>query len=363
LKTFQTVMACLVLAGVVLAQSNSSGPSLTARPASPAPSAAAAGETSSVASDAAVITVLGMCDKPAGSSAPTADCKTVITRAEFEKAVNAVQPNMPDAAKKQFANRYVVALYLAGKAHELGLDKGPDFEEKMYLARLQILASLGSAQIHQDAAKVTDADVEAYYHDHISDYKTISYERLYVPKQKRVEPSTQNANDPDSQKKREASQAEMKAEAEKLRTRAAAGEDFSKLQQEAYDFGGYAQIKASNPRVDKVRKAGIPPADASIFELKVGEVSQVFGDPGGFVIYKVEAIEEVPVASVHDEISRALASGREKGAIESLQNSTKLDDAYFAPAVAMPTPPTMRDPGEVAPSTAPSSPTSAPGKK
>ena len=360
MKTFQTVLAGLALAGAVLAQE--SIPVGAQMVTSPTPAPMAPTTPANVAPDAAVITVQGMCEKPAASAATT-DCKTVITRAEFEKAINAVQPNMPDAAKKQFANRYVVALYLAEKAHELGLDQGPEFDEKMYLARLQILASLGSAHVHQDAAKVTDTDVETYYHAHIADYKTISYERLYVPKQKKVDPATQTANDPDLQKKREASQAEMKAEAEKLRARAATGEDFSKLQQEAYDFGGYTQMKASSPRVDKVGKGGIPPADASIFELKVGDVSQVFADPAGFVVYKIEAVEDVPVVGVHDEISRKLASDRERGAIESLQNSTKLDDAYFAPPVATPAPapPTMRNPGETAP--VPPSPNSAPGKK
>jgi len=362
-------VAWLLLAGVALAQSNSSGPSLKARPASPtqaqgssastsaAPGAAASSETSAVAPDAAVITIQGLCEKPGGSSATPADCKTVITRGEFEKVVNAVQPNMPAAAKKQFANRYVAALYLAEKAHELGLDKGPAFDEKMYIARLQILASLGGEQVHQEAAKVTDGEIETYYHDHIADYKTISYELLKVPKQKQVDPSTQKPGDPDAQKKREAAEAEMKAEADKLRARAAAGEDFAKLQQEAYDFGGYTQIKGSPARMDKVRRAGIPPADASIFELKVGDVSQVFNDPSGFVVYKMEAAEDVPVATVHDEISRKLASDREKGAIESLQNSTKLDDSYFA-TPAPPAPPTLRNPGE-----APSAPTPPPGKK
>lgn len=363
MKTFQTVLACLVLAGVGIAQSNSAGPSLTPRTASPAADTAAAAATSSVAPDAAVITVQGLCDKPAGSSASAANCKTVITRAEFEKAVNAIQPNMPDAGKRQLATGYVTALFFAQKAHEAGLDHGPDFDEKLYLTRLQLLATLGRGQVHKDAANVTDAEVEAYYHDHILDYKTISFERLYIPKLKKMDPAAQNVNDPDLQKTREASQADMKAEADKLRVRAAAGEDFSKLQQEAYDFGGYTQIKASNPKVDKVRKTGIPPADASVFELKVGEVSQVFTDPGGFVIYKVEAIEDVPAASVHDEISRVLATGREKGAIESLQNATKLDDAYFTPPAAPPTaaPPTLRGLGDGAPT--PSSPTSAPGKK
>lgn len=353
MKTFQTVLACLVLAGVVLAQSNLS-----------APGAPAAGPTSSVAPDAPVITVQGLCDKTAGNTT-AADCKTVITRAEFEKLMNAIQPNLPDAAKRQLANGYVQGLFLAEKAHEAGLDRGPDFDEKLVLMRLRLVATLGQGQVHKEAANVPDAEIEAYYHDHISDYKTISYERLNVPKQKKVDPATEKANDPDLQKKREASQAEMKAEADKLRARAAAGEDFSKLQQEAYDFGGYTQMKASNPRVDKVRKGAILTADASIFELKPGDVSQVFADPGGFAIYKVDAVEDLPVASVHDEISRVLANERENSWKQSLEKSTKLDDAYFAPPVAMPTPapPTLRNPGEAAPMPAPASPTPAPGKK
>jgi parvulin-like peptidyl-prolyl isomerase len=171
-----------------------------------------------------------------------------------------------------------------------------------------------------------------------------------------LDPASQKPGDPDLQKKREASETEMKAEADKLRARAATGEDFAKLQQEAYDFAGYTQIKASNPRVDKARKDRIPPADASIFELKVGDVSQVFSGPSGFVVYKVDAIEDLPVASVHDEISRKLASDREKGQIETVQSSTNLDDAYFGtPAPAAP--PTLRNPGEAAPAPAP-----APGK-
>ena len=365
----RTAAICLLLAGAAVAQSTPSAPVLKPRPTSapqvqtspaatpPAAASATAGETSSVAPDAPVITVQGLCQRPGGSSATPADCKTVITRAEFEKVANAVQPNMPPAAKKQFASRYVAALYLAEKAHELGLDKGSDFDQRMYVARLQVLASLGGEQVHKQATNVSDGEIETYYHDHISDFKTISFERIRVPKQKQVDASSQKPNDPDLQKKREASQAEMKAEADKLRARAANGEDFAKLQQEAYDFGGYNQIKGSNPRGDKVRKAGVLPADASIFELKSGEVSQVFNDPSEFVVYKVEAVEDMPLATVHDEISRKLATDREKGALESLQNSTKLDDAYFA-TPAPPAPPTLRNPGEAAPA-----PTPTPGKK
>jgi parvulin-like peptidyl-prolyl isomerase len=154
------------------------------------------------------------------------------------------------------------------------------------------------------------------------------------------------------QKKREESEAEMKAEADKLRARAAGQEDFAKLQQEAYDFGGYTQMKASNTRVEKARKASIPSTDVSIFELKVGEVSQVFTGPSGFVVYKVLALEDIPLASVREEISRKLAGEREKGQIESWQNSTKLDETYFATPAA-PAPPTLKGLGGDQPANTP----------
>lgn len=296
------------------------------------------------AADAPVVTIQGLCEKPAGSSATSSDCKTVITRAEFEKTVNAVQANMPAAARKQFVNRYVLVLVLAEKAHELGLDQGPQFDEVMYIARLQNLARLAGERIQKDAAQVSDSEIEEYYRAHSADFKTISFERLFVPKQKQMDSPAQKANDPEMQKKREESEAAMKEEADKLRARAAAGEDFAKLQQEAYAFANY-KLKAPSPRMDKVRKAGVPAGDVSIFDLKKGEVSQVFNGPAGFTVYKVDELQELPLAGARDEIMHALQNEKTKSAFESVQNSTKttLDESYFA----TPAPPSLKNPSEL----------------
>ena len=103
-------------------------------------------------------------------------------------------------------------------------------------------------------------------------------------------------------------------------------------------------------------KSGIPPADASIFELKAGDVSQVFTDAAGFMIYKIVEVKDLPVASVHDEIARTLQAQKMKNSFEALQNSAKPDyaEAYFA----TPAPPTLRNPGET-----PAQNTPPPGKK
>jgi len=82
-------------------------------------------EASKVAPDAPVVTINGVCENASADKASDPNCKTVITRAEFEKILDAVQPNMPSRVRRQFAMRYASALAMAEKAQELGLDKGP----------------------------------------------------------------------------------------------------------------------------------------------------------------------------------------------------------------------------------------------
>jgi hypothetical protein len=297
---------------------------------------------SNVAPDAPVITIQGLCERPPNSNATPVDCSTVITRADFEKLVNAVQPNMSPASRKPFATRYVTILLLAEKAHEMGLDKTPEFDEQMYIARLQLLARQAGEKMQRDAANVPDSQISDYYQQHATDYKTISFERIFVPKQKQVD-AAGKPNELHPAKANDTSEAEMKDEADKLRARAAAGEDPTKLQQEANDFSGN-KTKVTNVKVENMRKTSIPPTDAAIFDLKAGEVSQVFSDPTGYRIYKVTEVKELPLASVHDEIARAAQGQNIKSSFDSLENSAKttFDNTYFA----TPAPPSLRNPGE-----------------
>ena len=338
MKSFVNVVACLLLAATAAAQSNPQTPALKTRPSTqnelPVP------DNPSITPDTPVITIQGLCEKPAGSSATPSDCKTVVTRADFEKVA---PPNLPGPQKKRVADQFVQALLLAEKAHEAGQDKGPEYEKQMYIFRLKLLASLAYQELQKEVSSVSDAEIQDYYDKHKGDYKSISFDRLYVPKQKAVQSSADKPDTAELQKKREASEAEMKAEADKLRARAAAGEDFKKLQQEAYDVADVKQTAQSTKQED-VRKSGVLASDASIFELKQGDVSQVFNDPAGFMVYKIEGVKDLPMASVHDEIARMVQADKLKNAMDTMTGSVKttLDDAYFA----TPAPPTLRNPGE-----------------
>jgi hypothetical protein len=352
LKSVLFGVVCLMLATTALGQTTKPAPTLKPRPSE-------SNELipgSNVAPDAPVITIQGLCERPPNSNAAPVDCSTVITRADFEKLVSAVQPNMPAANRKPFATRYVTILLLAEKAHEMGLDKTPEFDEQMYIARLQLLARQAGEKMQRDAANVPDSQISDYYQQHANDYKTISFERIYLPKQKQVE-TDGKPNELHPAKADDASEAQMKDEADKLRARAAAGEDPTKLQQEANDFAGN-KTKVTNVKVENMRKTSIPPTDAAIFDLKAGEVSQVFSDATGYRIYKVTEIKELPLASVHDEIARAIQGQNMKSEFESVENSAKTtyDSSYFSAPAA----PSLRNPGETP---APQSKTPPPGKK
>ena len=95
----------------------------------------------------------------------------------------------------------------------------------------------------------------------------------------------------------------------------------------------------------KVRRTGLPPAHAEVFDLKVGEASKVISDNGGHYIYKVVSKEVLPLEQVKEEIHNKLKSERLKEMMDKYTNSFTAipNEEYFGPAAAAgPQPPNMR---------------------
>ena len=336
---------------------------------SPAEGAAQEAEASKVPPDAPVITIKGVCDQSA-SKTPALECRTVITRAQFEQVVEAVQPNMPARVRRQFATRYANALAMSKKAEEMGLDKGPSYEEHMKLARIQVLATEFNKAMQEKAADISDKEIEDYYNNNKDKFEQIEANRIYIPKAQ--QPPAEEEKDKDKklseeeQKKRtEASEKTMKDEADKLRARAAAGEDFSKLQAEAYQVAGLKSA-APNTSMGKMRRNMLPPAQQSVMEMKPGEISPVISDQSGYFIYKLISKDTVPVDQAREEIKGTLRSERLQEEMKSVQESAtpELDEAYFGPeAPRGPAPPRGPLPPGAPGATPPAKPGGPPGTK
>ena len=265
--------------------------------------------------DAPVVTLDGFCEKPA-AGASAADCKTVITKEQFEKLSQALQPNMPMNTKRQLAVAMARARVLSKAATEQGLENTPQGKQILSFTREQALGQMLLMHIQQEAANVPQDEVQKYYKDHTAEFTQANLKRIFIPK------STASGKAPDP--------AEIKTFAEQIRARAAAGEDFDKLQKEAYEHTG---IKTEAPPTEtkNMHKDNLPPAQASVFDLKPDEMSQLIDEPGGFYIYKMESKTEAPLEQVAPQIKQTIERQTVQQQMESLTKTIKpvMNPAYF----------------------------------
>ena len=328
----------LLLTSLVCAQSQQA-PSPAVAPA--AGSQAAPAEPK-VGPDDIIITLKGFCSD---SSAQGDACKTTITRAQFEKLADTLQPGMSPAMRRQLATAYSRMLTMSSAAEGRGLDKTPHFDEAMHFARMQILAQELSKSLQAEAGKVTDEEIQDYYQKNSANFEQATLIRLFVPHTKRVAAAPPvkpgvaaksaaakpAAKPSDSDAEEKAGAEAMKKEADLLRARAVKGEDPDKLEKEAFVAGGLLGTPPPT-RMDKVRRPSLPMDHQKILDMKPGEVSEVISDPSGNYIYKMVSKEPMPLDSVKVEIRNQISSQRYREAMQHYQIAPELNDAYFGPS-------------------------------
>ena len=368
-------LVCALMTATALAQANSGAEPQPQKPA------AAPAQTDTKPTDP-VVTITGFCaHKPAApkaaagavAKAPAAtttsgECKTVITREQFEKLANALAPALTPQFKRQLANILPRLMVLSAKAEASGLDKTSQFSETMKFARMQILTNEMQKHMQDDAAKISDAQIKEYYDAHQPAFQQFSLDRIFVPRAPQEGEEAENGGDADKDAKLTEEQQKAKQEqadarkktdeesmtklAETLRDRAAKGEDFAKLQDEAYKAAGM-KIENVTVNIPHVRRTGLPPGHTSVLDKKPGEVTMI-ADSGGHYIYRINTVEEIPLATAKDEIHNTLQNQNMKDATDKMNTSfkTQLNDAYFSVGPAHPGMP-MQAPHPVAPSGAP----------
>jgi hypothetical protein len=329
---------CLLFAALSWGQGGNSV-AAPAKPAPATPDAAQAaqsqrGEGVDLAFDVPVITISGLCGNPPAENAAAANCKTVIRRAEFEKVIDAVQPNMPARARREFAMRYADALVMAKRAEQMGLDKGPNFEEQMEVARIQILSQEVTRVIQKESSQISDQDVIDYYRDNASSFEQVEMDRIYIPKtQGQPGHPAKVASDSDAQNQSQQTEQSMKVLADQLHTRAVAGEDFNELQVDAYKIAGINVASGASTTMGKIRRISLPRSQLWVMDLKPGEVSSVIADTNGYFIYKVKNKETLSLDQAREEIKGVLRSRRIQNETQAIQKSASstLNEVYFSP--------------------------------
>jgi len=338
--------------------------------AAPKPTAAPATDSSAAVAPAQpVITVKGVCSsapvkKTAGGPAPKAAataCETVVTKADFERLLNALNSsnqNIPTAMRRNLAQAYVEFLSFAQAAHKAGLDKDPRFLEIMKLMRMRTLEDIYRRNLEEKYRTPAQPEIQEYYNKNLLKYDELKLSRIFIPAK-----NTAAAEKDDWEKK--AAQT-----ANDIHDRAAKGEEFDKLQKDAYTTLGLT-ISPPNTIVGTRRRGMMAPAEEQeLFALKAGDVSKVEQEPAGYIIYKLDSRQTLPLDQVKDEISRELFRQKMEAGLKSVTSNVQAEfnDQYFGPATQTPPPPGARIGGQppnappVKPASQPSSPPPSSGR-
>ena len=319
-----------VLVGSALAQTGNPGapvPRLHG-PEKQASLAAARGDTGApkgnpdaVGMDQAVITLKDGC-MPVASLTPAKDCVKEVNKAQFEKLINALQPGMSWDSKRAFAGNYGRLLIYADAARALNLENSPEVQQILQFVTNQVLAEALKRHYSEEYAHPSDQQIEEYYKQNAAKYKEANLQRIIVP------------HNPGTPEKPAPSDAEQAAGAEKIRQQWTAGQDPAKLQQSAYELAGVTGSGSPDVALGNRQPGSLPLNQEAVFQLKAGEISQVFSDPAAYYIYKVVSIRDIPVSDVRDSILKTLQQRQLQDKLDEIGKSATpvLNETYFGPA-------------------------------
>lgn len=321
---FRSSILILFLLPIPLVSQTSTPPpqATPAKPSAPTVSKSAPVVSSvspeSIAPSTPVITVAGICDK---DGSPASNCNTIITREQFERLAQVVQPGMDVAGRQRLAALYSQLLVFANAAQQRGLDKTADAQQALHFAHLQALSQVLARKVQAETSKVSSDDVQKYYHERPQQFEEATLLRLYVPR---------NAQGEGKPIKEEDAQAEIK----KLRDRAVLGESFESLQKQAYaDLGVLGNLPPTE--LKKVRREGLSSATAAVFDLQLATFSQPISEPNGLYVFEMTSKRMLPLQEATPEIVSKLQNQRLQQALGEISASSKVtfNGGYFGDAV------------------------------
>ena len=342
----QRLITCVLAATAAMAQAGT-GPQKQASPAAPPAATQSKPPTlqrpsenpPELAPDQPVISISGLCPADTGvatkSAVPsTKQCAITVTREQFDNLVKAFNSNnqpLPLSARRKLGEAYVEILVFSEAAKAAGVENSAVFAEVMRVLRLRTLAEIYRTQLSEELRNPPQQDLEAYYQANQSKYDSAKLSRIYLPK-----------NSPDPQATLEQKQGYLQKVQQVLadvQARAAKGEAIDKLQKEAYVTLG---ISAAPPNTDiNTARRGMFPAklDQEIFSHQAGEVFRI-EDTNGYLIYRVDSRQALPLDSVKTEISQEIFRRKmdEKTKELNAPVHTTYNEQYFGPPVPAGTP-------------------------
>ncbi len=300
-------------------------------PAKPGqPSVAGAAAPAAIAPATPVVTI-NLCK---AATSPSPSCKKIITREEFDRVLATVAPEAGPGARRSVAAKYVQLLTAAAVAERGALDKQPLVKTKLELARLSVLAGALQDDV-KNKSEPAAQELTSYYQGNPSRFEQFTMRRLTIPTPVpagyKYQGAAITAHDL----------------ADKIQKRAAAGEDFQKLQSEVLG-SPVSSSGGSDPTSGTVTRGGLPAEyENRVLALKPGQVSDAILEGANYVVYKMVGNKTVSFNEAKAAITETLSNSKMQQSLQLILNSSSADynETYFGPA-----PPAARPPAPNPPS-------------
>ncbi len=271
--------------------------------------------------------------KPAGDRVVITVGSEKITAAQFEEFVDALPAQYRamarGAAKRQFADQIVAIKSLAQEARKRKLDQNPSYKRQLAFQEENLLA--GSLfQNLTDTLPITETDARTYYDQHKSEFESARARHILV----RFAGSPM----PLPAGKKDLPEPEALARVQELKKRLEAGEEFAKMAQAESDDTTSA---TKGGDLGTFRRGQMVPAfDSAAFTIALNKVSDPVKSQFGFHLIRVEERTAQPFETVRSDIDKKIRPEMVKKALEDLRKAANIqvDDSYFAPTGAPPTP-------------------------
>ncbi len=299
-----------------------------AQNASPAGNSAAQGGTKSQASAQAI--------SPDKVVLKVGDAQ--VTRADIDFLINSLNPQVQKAVairgRKPVGEEYAMMVLLSQKAQTDHLDASPDFQRKIALEKIQLLAQAEYRKI-AEGIQVTPDEINTYYNAHKSDFEEAQIREFVV----RTKAADAKAGDLGL------SEEEARARLASIQKAVEAGTDIKEVAKK-FDVPNVVMV---DPEPHTVRKGEMIPAlDQVAFNLKDNQFSQPVDTPHALVLLQLLSHQQPDVKTVSGQIENELRQEKLKAAMDDMKAKANIwmDPVYFkvpqdspGASTAMPTAP------------------------
>ena len=245
-----------------------------------------------------------------------------VTQGEIDRFIQGLNPQaqktLASRGRRSLGDEYALMLVLSQEALSHHLDSTPAFKEMLALRRRQLLATTEYQEIVRQSL-VTPEEISSYFAAHQSEFEEAQICQVVI----RKKPEGAKEGTPGF------TEQEAKTRAEEIRKALSSGDDPQKVA-EKYQVPNVVRVDAKPEFVHRGQMR--PDMEKAAFELKPGQVSEVFDLGLSLAFLQVVSHQVEELKSVSSKIESTLRQQKTNGTLDALKKQAKIwmDDAYFA---------------------------------